>query len=363
MVADYSEEEKYLQALENYLEKLETVITPAGGPIGDEWIAGRHADADETGYEYCSLQELLDSYSVLLEKSGDPKWADKIEWLLFNAAQGARHPEEPSIAYCKTDNSYHMLGTLDQELAGDKQTNRYKYSPTHQDVAVCCVPNAGRIYPYYVRSMWMREDEGLVANLFGPSVVRTNVLGTAVEITQDTRYPFEHTIVFRIEVEEPVFFRIGVRIPDWSAGTRSLSRAITSQDEDYFYFSNYWQDGDEIEVEFFSYPRVDEAPEGDRYISYGPLLFALELEAEPVVIKRYPLKKFRDVEYKATTDEKINYQWIQGSTPQPVRSRWHKKDPWTSISLSTIMYDPASGSEKKVDLVPMGGTILRKVSF
>ncbi len=77
------------------------------------------------------------------------KMADKIEWLLFNAGRGSHHPEESAIAYLKSDNSYSMKSVFQvpqPHCFCEKQT-RYKYSPVHQDVAICCVPNAGRIMP------------------------------------------------------------------------------------------------------------------------------------------------------------------------------------------------------------------------
>jgi hypothetical protein len=48
-------------------------IKPTGGATGDEWIWQQTADATHTGYEYCSLHELMDSYTVLLQKSGKAK--------------------------------------------------------------------------------------------------------------------------------------------------------------------------------------------------------------------------------------------------------------------------------------------------
>src|SRR5258706_5060739 len=50
------------KALSIYLQRVENSITPSGGPIGDEWIFERLAHATDTGYEYCSIQELMDSY-------------------------------------------------------------------------------------------------------------------------------------------------------------------------------------------------------------------------------------------------------------------------------------------------------------
>ena len=138
-------------ALQVYLDRIRQVTTITGGAIGDEWIAERMADATHTGYEYCSLHELLDSYTVLMQKTGQAMVGDQIENLFYNAAQGSRNPAHSCIAYLKTDNSYEMLGTKNGEIEPDRKQTRYKYSPAHQDVAVCCSPNAGRITPYFLQ--------------------------------------------------------------------------------------------------------------------------------------------------------------------------------------------------------------------
>jgi DUF1680 family protein len=190
LTAVYAAQDDMLdQALKGYLAKLELCLAPSGAPIGDENIGGRRVDASETGYEYCSIHELLDSYSHLLQKSGDPRWADRAEWLLFNAAQGARHPHESAIAYLKTDNSFSMTGLLHPGDPLDQKNpqTRYKYSPAHQDVAVCCVPNAGRIGPYYVKAMWMRSADGLAACLYGACELQTQVGEAEAQITGNRR--------------------------------------------------------------------------------------------------------------------------------------------------------------------------------
>ena len=155
VVAAYASNDPALSmALDIYSRRLEKAITATGGAIGDEWIAGRDADATHTGYEYCSLHELLDSYTVLYQKSGKTALAEDIENLFYNAAQGARNPDQSSIAYLKTDNSFEMLGTKNGEIEPDRKQTRYKYSPVHQEVAVCCSPNAGRISPYFLQGSW-----------------------------------------------------------------------------------------------------------------------------------------------------------------------------------------------------------------
>ena len=65
IVANYAAQNMELQkALAIYCNRIENTTTLTGGAIGDEWIGERSADATNTGYEYCSLQELLNSYST-----------------------------------------------------------------------------------------------------------------------------------------------------------------------------------------------------------------------------------------------------------------------------------------------------------
>jgi len=69
IVATYAKNNPEMeQALVTFIQRIREVSTTTGGPIGDEWIAERKANATHTGYEYCSIHELLDSYSVLLQK-------------------------------------------------------------------------------------------------------------------------------------------------------------------------------------------------------------------------------------------------------------------------------------------------------
>ena len=70
-------------------------------------------------------------------------------------------------------------------------------------MAVCCVPNAGRIAPYFVDRMWMRNSSGLVATLLGPCKVTTTWKGIPLTIREKTVYPDEFTFDFQISRTAP----------------------------------------------------------------------------------------------------------------------------------------------------------------
>lgn len=361
LVAKNSTNETYTKALKAYLERLEKVTTPSGAPIGDEWVFGRTANADNTGYEYCSIHELLDSYALLLELTGESKWADKMEWLLFNAGQGSRHPDGKSIAYCKTDNSYFMEGALEKENIGKDNHNRYKYSPAHQDVAVCCVPNAGRIYPYYVNSMWRKTDVGLQLNLFGASEIATSINGHSVKIIQETNYPFDFNIQLKVETDSPENFQIAIRKPQWAKSFKAISEAKQTEKNQYILLDKKWQSGDVITVVFEAELIVSSDLQNDKFISYGPIVFGLPIEAKEVIKKDYGFNDFYDLEYHSGAT--LENKW---KLPQNISSleiiKNDESNLWDRFQIKTMAVNSENLS-KQVTLRPMGNLILRQVTF
>lgn len=345
------------QALTGYLGKLDNCLVPSGAPIGDEMIGGRFADAAETGYEYCSIHELLDSYSHLLQKTGDIYWGDRIEWLLFNAGQGARHPEKSAIAYLKTDNSYSMTGAFhpdDVEDTMNPQT-RYKYSPAHQDVAVCCAPNAGRIYPYYIKSMWLRTNNGLLSALYGPCEVTTEINGALVRIIEQTNYPFDLNVSFSVNVSHPVHFELAFRIPEWS--DQYLIQKLRNWQEEggIIRVSKIWQSQENFNLSFITDIKTNEFHSNEVFFSYGPLVFALPLNSHLTLGKHYPKEGFQDMYY---SPENLNSDLpnLPDDKLMLEKLMFNEENPWQS---SIALTRPSSS----LRLLPMGGTILRQTTF
>lgn len=346
------------KALTAYLEKLDMCLTPSGAPIGDEMIDGRQADASETGYEYCSIHELLDSYSHLLQKTGDKKWGDRIEWILFNAGQGARHPQESAIAYLKTDNSYSMTGPLHPNDPIDSRNpqTRYKYSPVHQDVAVCCVPNAGRIYPYYIKSMWMHTENGLLAALYGACELDTSINDVAVHITEQTNYPFDLTFSFSIDVSQPVEFELAFRKPAWASGFELQTMGEWREEDGVIKVNKLWQTEDKIVLRFQTKVKVNMFRNDEYFLSYGALVFAAPLKNHAKEGKTYPLKGLHDLYYSTEGPSTVDFSSIKVQDFILEQRSLSEENPWeTALALT----QPTSS----LKLLPLGGTILRQTTF
>ena len=348
------------KALDIYLQRIQDCTTPSGGPIGDEWVGGRKADATNTGYEYCSIQELMDGYCSLLQKTGDAQFGDQIENIFFNAAQGARHPDQSCIAYCKTDNSFSMSGSKNGEPSDDGKQTRFKYSPAHQDVAVCCVPNAGRIAPYYIRSMWMKDPDGLIATLPGPNELQTTVSGEKVQIVEETDYPFGYIIQYHVLAEKPVTFMLKIRKPDWVKKI-NMNCDYTERDG-YIMVNKTWNDTETIRLDLHPVIEVKQDQNHEYYYKYGALDFALPIEIREIISYIFPMDGFKDLKYEPV--KLVKYQYDAKSHPEIV---WEEKNnpekPWQSMAVKTTLINEKNGKPEMVILKPLGSTILRQLTF
>ncbi|MBS1919030.1 MAG: glycoside hydrolase family 127 protein [Bacteroidetes bacterium] len=337
------------KALSIYLKRIETTTTVSGGPVGDEWISKRNANATSTGYEYCSMQELMHSYLFLLQKTGELQFADQVEKIFFNAAQGARNPEQDSIAYLKTDNSYEMCGTKNGEKDEIKKQTRYKYSPVHQDVAVCCSPNAGRITPYFVQNMWMKDEEGLVCCLFGPCESELSFNGKRIFIKETTSYPFEFSIHFEITVETPINFVLKIRKPDWAK--KMQSNIPCKKEKDFISIHKLWKKKEIFQITFEPELKTNFTQNKEVYFSYGPLILALPIKAKEKIIKEYKISGFCDTHYKPVSLKQYEYR----------NGKIKKKS--GQLVFETEFLNIQSGKKETVSLIPIGKTILRQVTF
>lgn len=348
----------YAEARKLAFEKLARCITPSGNCIGDEWIFGRIGSPD-IGHEYCVMTELLATCASCAEKTGDLSMADRMERLAFNAAQGARTPDGKAITYISTDNRAEARGVA-----------RY-YSPTHEECAVCCNPNAVRFMPLYVKNMWMQyergREKGIMALLYGPGILSTDFQGVDLRIEQRTSYPVEETMTFVITPARRKAVPLAFRIPEWAENPIvSAPGARIEEREGVIYVRKVWNPGDTVQLRFSAPIRQHTATNGEQYFTQGALLYALPIEATTRILKEYGCGEFADTEYVAAAADDGKY-CISRSTidrmtveEAPVSEDRIWDSPCRRIEAD--FYRP-DGRRERVALVPFGNTTLRRVTF
>jgi hypothetical protein len=354
-----------------YQAKLEQALTPSGGPNGDEFCH-EEGSASQTGYEYCSIQELLHSYGLLVEATGDPRWADRMESLVFNVGMGARDPVEGGVAYLKTDDSLSMLGAEGfRPPSTEVPQTRYMYSPVHREAAVCCVPNAGRLLPTYLRYQWLQGVRHgrpqILALLFGASALSSSVDGVPVTVTQQADYPDGPDLAFTIAVEGAVDFTLSVRRPAWArdVGVAGVDADRITAEGGLLHLAGPWQGTTEVAVRLHAEPETRTA-RGAAMAAWGPLLFAQPIAGRRAVVRTHladPGGAFRDVVVDRAgepvgipTDRWAELTRVEpppGSEAASARHAWQRQ----GLAAAT-----ADGGRAPV-LVPMGATVLRRLTL
>ena len=149
-----------------------------------------------------------------------------------------------------------------------------------------------------------------------------------------------------------------------------INGADISEVEGFRIIRKNWSRGDSFRVTFVCGIQTIEAVNGEIGFQRGPLLYSLSLPHEQKIIKSYPVKGFADYEFTPTVDDLWNLHLkadqLKNGSPFVYEYTGTSRSlyPWdgTPSLLKGQLYDP-HGVKKEVSLVPMGTTILRRVTF
>jgi hypothetical protein len=284
---------------------------------------------------------------------------------------GARLPDGTAHAYLKRDNEF----TLEYPTI----FHRELYSPAHEPF--CCTLRMLSMTPTYVSHMFKKTADGkaLAALCYGPASVETDVAGVKVNVAERTLYPFESKIEFRVRAEKPVAFVFLVRVPAWSprADVTCEGATVTRRGE-YVAVSRTWGPEAVLNVSFDAPVEAVRWVNNEYVLKSGPLVFAADLGAAPTAYATFPSGH--------TTQEMSDGKLpILGFAPKEPRL-WHgtldgfSKDaafgftraavktenagqPWHCSPLTLRGEFNRMRGKSKVSLVPMGCTVLRRVTF
>ena len=364
-------------------EKMKKNLSLSGSCKSDELIGAHQGNVSEVkkegldigecfpipgiGYEYCSTTELMFSLTAAAQITGDLGYADYEEWMIMNASMAARRQDGKAIQYLCADNLYRATKEV-----GD----RWDYSPTHTDAAVCCAPNSCKVMPYHLSTMWMTdEDDTLYAVYYGPSILQFSCGDTPVEIEQKTRYPFEKGVEFRISCKNSFHKKLVFRLPYWAAGYRLLvngaladTTSIKNGSGRAVALERTFTHGDRITLTFLSSPRLVTAVDGTQAVVDGPLLYSLNISEEGEEYFHYDTAPFCDTNYTPAEGEKWDYTLFYDSRhpEEYIREKQYPGDSfeWENppMTLEAQMLSSWAVPEW-VELVPIGCTTLRRTTF
>ncbi|MEM8907788.1 MAG: beta-L-arabinofuranosidase domain-containing protein [Bacteroidota bacterium] len=344
--------EELKTAYNNALTQLDRCLLPSGAGHAMEWIDGLDADPTSTASEYCTMLELRNFFGTAAQKTGGVSYADKAEKLTFNAMLGARNQDGTAISYGKPDNCYKLDG---RSLDGEEKEVRYKYSPTHSEPAVCCVPNYTRNLTYYLDQMWGQSTDGIAAILYGPAQLKTTIKGVEVTIEQVTNYPYSDQIKLNVQTAQPIELTLYFRKPTWTK-KMTFDNEEALLEDGFYVIKKRWESETTLQIAFENEVQAKTFRNGEQYFQRGPIVYALDIPSQRENIKTYELDGFHDYYCLAKNDDyknlmvskkELNFEFVAGELP----------------SLKGTLVDDKTKELKNVNLKPMGQTILRKVTF
>jgi DUF1680 family protein len=207
----------------------------------------------------------------LLAATGEARYADLAEWTLYNALL---------VGWSLDGEAYTYENPL-QDGGGHRRQPWFE--------CACCPPNLARTVAAFPGLLYALGQDSLIVNHYAASVARLEVQGRAVELRQETRYPWDGDVELRVEGEGELELRL--RIPGWCAGAavhvNGAPIAESPAAGTYARIRRTWARGDRLRLTLpmavralRAHPRVPE-DDGRVALARGPLLYCLEAADHP----------------------------------------------------------------------------------
>jgi len=289
----YETDNKYLSTLQivwDHMVKKKMFVTGGIGSIPGIEGFGRDYELDPE-YAYCETCGALGSIFWNWEMTlltGEAKYADLLEWQLYNAA---------SVGISKDGKSYLYRNPLVSR--GDISRKGWFAIP-------CCPSNLSRtwaslgqyIYSYQGNSIWIHQYIGNETHNNPESL-------SSMKFTVNSDFPWHGNVQIKIDLNSLEFFALYLRIPSW---VEDYSLKINDEDEKirkpeiscaktasgYSPFKSYyislereWNPSDRIDLHFpmkiqilHSHPKVKHNF-GKSTITRGPIVYCMEKVDNP----------------------------------------------------------------------------------
>nr|NUR37226.1 hypothetical protein [Sphingomonas sp.] len=208
-------DEAHLHAALNGFRFLEQESYATGGWGPNETLIG--SDGPEPLFEslaktHASFETPCGTYGhfkiarYLMRITGEARYGDSMERLLYNAMMGALPTQQDGRTFYYSD--YNMAAK--KGFANDQWP--------------CCSGTFIQLTSDYGISTYLHDAGGIYVNLYVPSQVSASFGGTAVKIAQAPLYPASgNSSDFVISAERPARFAMRFRIPAWAGPRTSLS--------------------------------------------------------------------------------------------------------------------------------------------
>ena len=236
---------KYLRAAGNGFSMVQeqSFTTGAWGPDETFIVPGSDGLNQSLSKTHASFETPCGAYAhfkitrYLLRVTGDSRYGDSMERILYNTIAGAWPilPDGTSFYYSDFSNTAKKVH--------------------YRDKWPCCSGTFPQLAADYGISSYYQSKDGIYVNLFLPSAVSWSQNGTPCTLTQTTDFPRAGTTQFEMKLSRSETFSIHVRIPEWTGakttvavnGVKTGPGVVPGK---FLPLARTWKDGDRVEIEF-----------------------------------------------------------------------------------------------------------------
>ncbi|TFK52036.1 hypothetical protein OE88DRAFT_1799237, partial [Heliocybe sulcata] len=273
---------------------------PSGIYAADEYLAGLEA---VRGTELCLVVLTTKPRgSYLYQVIGDPKYADRVERITYNALPATLTGDMWSRQYLQQQNQIAAKNMTPNPFPNDgPYSNVFGLEPNYP----CCTVNHPQGWPKFVANAFVTtpDKQSLVHVYLGPFSTNTTLANdNAVTVNVDTLYPFGDSLTTTVTATKP--FSYYVRIPSWvTNGTIAVDggEAQNVAPENGLHAVQVEAGTTKFTLELPADITTESRPHGSIAVHRGPLHYAFDISRNSTVLTRNAQQPLAaDIEFDAT---------------------------------------------------------------
>ena len=285
-------------------DRLVTVLreyngTPVGLFTGDECLSGL---SPVQGTELCAVAEQMYSYEWLLARTGDSKWAERLEMLAFNALPATISDDMWTHQYVQQSNQIACQRFPGKSFfrTNGKEAHLFGLEPNFG----CCTANFNQAWPKLALSTFMHRDGAVFSAVPIPATLKTEELS----ITLETCYPFENKLKYIADTKKDT--KLYVRVPSFAKSLTVNGKPATPCAE--LVFDLPAGKTTQVEIAFDTVPQLFDRPHSLKTVKCGSLVFSLPIAYEKKMYeyeKDLVERKFPYCDYEYIPKSDWNYAY------------------------------------------------------
>jgi len=249
-VAYLSKDNEMLKACrklwKNIVEKRMYITGGIGSTVDGEAFTSDYDLPNDTMYcETCASIGLIFFAYNLLKNEANGVYADTMERALYNSVISGMALDGKHFFYVNP------LEVVPENSIKDPGKSHVKVTRPEWFGCACCPPNLARLLTSLDKYIYTIKDDIIYTNLYLSNRTKLKMNDVEIDLQQETNYPWEGDIKFRIQLEESATIGLAVRIPNWS---KTYKVCVNGQELDvalnngFAIIKREWKSGDELIV-------------------------------------------------------------------------------------------------------------------